>query len=132
MLYIAFFVSVGTIEMGVHTRCFDAESKKNDHISALKLEFQNGRIGMWSVAFCCSGNTRCKNARKWWMRVEKGQTKTDSFRSLRKNTYPAKTQTLLFARSSPLERSVDKFDTMKNSYSICIWISICNYRPVIW
>ena len=27
---------------------------------------------------------------------------------------------------------IDKFDTMKNSYSICIWISICNYRPVIW
>ena len=46
--------------------------------------------------------------------------------------YPAKTQTLFFARSSFLERSVDKFDTMKNSYRICIWISICNYRPVIW
>ena len=57
--------TLGTIEMGVHTRCFDAESKKNDHISALKLEFQNGRIGISSVAFCCSGNTRCKNARKW-------------------------------------------------------------------
>ena len=54
----------GTTEMGVHTRCFDAESKKNDHISPLNLEFQNGRIGMSSVAFCCSGNTRCKNSRK--------------------------------------------------------------------
>ena len=35
-------------------------------------------------------------------------------------------------RSSSLERSVDKFDTMKNFYRICIWISIRNYRPVIW
>ena len=33
---------------------------------------------------------------------------------------PAKTQTLFFACSSFLERSVDKFDTMKNSYRICI------------
>ena len=38
----------------------------------------------------------------------------------RRGTYPAKTQTLFFARSSSLERSVDKFDTMKNSYRICI------------
>ena len=26
--------------------------------------------------------------------------------------------------------SIDKFDTIKNFYRICIWISICNYRPV--
>ena len=38
----------------------------------------------------------------------------------RRGTYPAKTQTLFFARSSSLERFVDKFDTMKNSYKICI------------
>ena len=34
--------------------------------------------------------------------------------------FPAKTQTLQIARSFQMERSVDNFDAMKNSYSICI------------